>query len=340
MQKWIIAGVALALLVGSTELTAKGLRRGGNGCGTPDCGVRYQYVTEYVTVNRQVCTYEPVTTEQEVTEIECKEIRTPKKEKVTYYENELRKKKEKVTTYKMVTEKQTQKYMVCEPVTTEEEKTFTTATPKYTTTKQTGTRYMPQTKTMTKTVPVTTYSMVPVHGCQTVAVSSGCTSRPGCCRKPCDNGCVTYATVPTVSYQCVPTTTHVTQTYNVCEYVPQTYTYDVTTVSYEYSTEKRKVPVTRYQMVEKSKEVMVQVCRPVTEEVEVTYYECVKKEKEVDVVVVTYQNVEKKVKRPVTTYKPVIKTVTETVPVTRCVPVYSTPTNGCGSTAVAPGCCH
>ncbi|MFQ3591983.1 MAG: hypothetical protein SNJ82_02205, partial [Gemmataceae bacterium] len=188
------------------------------------------------------------------------------------------------------------------------------------------------------TVPVTTYTRVAVPGCQTVAIRSGCTSGYGCCNSPCNTGCVTYATVPTVSYQCVPTTTHVTQTYNVCEYVPQTYTYDVTTVSYDYTTEKKKMPVTRYQMVEKSQDVMVNVCRPVTEEVEVTYYESVKKEKEVDVVVITYQNVEKKVKRPVTTYRQVIKTVCETVPVTRCVPVYNAP--ACGGAAVVPGCCH
>jgi hypothetical protein len=247
-----------------------------------------------------------------------------------------------VTTYKMVTEKQLQKYYVCQPVTTEEEQTFTTAKPKYTTTKQTATKYVPQTKVVSQTVPVTTYTKVPVYGCQTVAVSSGCTSGFGC-KKPCNTGCVSYATVPTVSYQCVPTTTNVSYNYNVCEYVPQTYTYDVTTVSYDYITEKKKVPVTRYQNVEKSQEVMVQVCRPVTEEVEVSYCEAVKKEKEVETVVITYNTTEKKVKRPVTTYKQVIKTVTETVPVTRCVPVYTAPAYtapACGAATVAPGCCH
>jgi type 1 fimbria pilin len=95
MRKWMVAGVALTLLLASSELAARGRGKGGGHSSAPvSCGsapaVTYQYVTEYVDVTRQVCEVVPVTTEQEVTVYEVKEKRTPKKETQTWYENVLK----------------------------------------------------------------------------------------------------------------------------------------------------------------------------------------------------------------------------------------------------------
>jgi hypothetical protein len=65
--------------------------------------------------------------------------------------------------------------------------------------------------------------------------------------------------------------------------------------------------------------------------VPVQYYETVQKSREVEVTVVSHETVAKKVKQPVTTYQTVTRTVTEQVPVTRCVPVAPAP-------AVSSGC--
>src|SRR5690349_13563920 len=99
MRKWMVAAAALALLVASSDTSAKGLfkKRGGSCDSAPACdqGQAYQYVTEYVTVSRTVCEVVPVTAEVDVIEYETKEIRTPKKEKQVWYENELKTRKEK-----------------------------------------------------------------------------------------------------------------------------------------------------------------------------------------------------------------------------------------------------
>jgi len=362
MHKWMVAAVALTLLIASSDISAKGSRKGGKGCSTggASCGMDYGYgsggcstgpsvsyptVTEYVTVTRQVSESVPETKNQEFTEYETKEVRTPKKETQKWVEMVQKTKKEKVTTQELVTEKVKQKYQVTVPATKTVEQSYQVATPKHTTTKQTATRYVPQTKAVTQTVPVTTYEKIPVYGCQMVSVpSGGCGSGSQGCGQPCGapSGGYTTVSVPTVGYQCVPRTSMQTYTANVTEMVPQQYTYDVTTVSYEYKTEKRNVQVQTWETREQEQEVTVANYKPVTREVTVTYYAPEEKSKEVEVTVITYQTTPRKVTRPVTTYNVQTRTVTETVPVTRCVPVYTAPAasygSGCGPVVMPSPC--
>jgi hypothetical protein len=356
----MVQAVALALLAAGT-VQAHGGRRGhrGSSCGMysgggysnygAGCGctgasfgyasagpaqmITYQAVTEYVTVNRQVCTYEPVTTEEEYTEVTFKPNEKKEEREEVYYTQETVKKKVKQKVMRLVGEKKKMKVMVPTEVKKKVEQKWTTYERVITKEKRKGTQMVQQTRAVTQTVPVTTWERVAVPGCQTVRVRVPCPPSP--CGGPPQCGCC-YAnvTVPTVTYRCVPKTVNQTYTYNVCEYVAKPVEFEVEVCNLKPKEHKQEVEVTFCEMKEKEEEVTVNSWKEVEEEVEVAYCEMKENKRKVPVTVITYERKEEKKKRPVTTYKLVTKTVAEKVPVTRYVQVVVP----CGPSYTPPPC--
>jgi hypothetical protein len=354
----MVVGLAALMLVLAGTAEGKGLRRGRRaggcssggascgmsvgGCGAPS--VAYQAVTEWVTVTRQVCTWEPTTKDEEYTEVTFTPEEKKEQRDVEYYENVTKKKTVKQKFLKLVTEKKKEKINVAVPVTKKVEQTFVSFQPKVTTEKRTAIQLVRQTRTVTRAVPVTTYERVPVPGCRTVCVPVGG------CDTGCDTGCgrgrkggglfrrgsgcgasrgcgqaYVNVQVPTVTWQCVPRTVMVNQTFNVCEYVPQQVSFDVQVCTHERKEEKRMVDVQAWETKEQEREIDVASWQPAEQDVEVQWCELEKKTRKVDVVVVTMKRNETKKTRKVTTYNLVTKNVTEKVPVTRYVPVQAAP---------------
>jgi hypothetical protein len=327
-----LAVLSLAVLVAPVDAHGFGLRRSSS-CGTSSgcadtCGMAVSYVDQEVTaykteiktreVERDVQEWVTKEVKQEYKYYELKEVVTPRKQTVVWYESvtvrvpveydvcvpTLVTEKRKVTTYKTDYIQVPFDYVVAVPETVQEPRTVTTY------------------KCISE--PVTT--MVPV--CRTVSV-------PVC--DPC-TGCVHYVCQRVTEMQ--PCTRMVTRSVpethqvmvNVCRYHNET--------KHGTRTECRVTPVTT--------DVDVQVCKTVIEHKKGERLECQleKKSREETINVVTCERVEKTGSRMVTVgeWKTTKKKFTESYCVstpyktTVKVAVY-TPVSTCGCAPVVQGCC-
>jgi len=337
MKKLIFATL---VLVGSAVLVAPvdahGLRRSSS-CGTSSsgyadtCGMAVSYVDQEVTayrtevrtreVEREVREWVTREVKQEYKYYELKEVVTPKKQTVVWYEN--------------VTVRVPVEYDVCVPTLVNEKRQVTTFRTDYVQVPYDYLVTVPEMVQEQRTVttyrcvyePVTT--MVPV--CRTISVPV-CDPCSGCVHYVCQRVTEMQPCTRTVA-RSVPETTNVMV--NVCRYHTET--------RHGTRTECRRTPVTS--------EVEVQVCRTVIQHQKGERLECnlVQRSREEEVKVVTCERVEKTGSRMVTVGE--WKTSMRKFPESYCVsipyktvvkvPVY-TPValGGCGGCApVVQGCC-
>jgi hypothetical protein len=334
MKKLIFATLALvglAVLVAPVDAHGFGLRR--SSCNTSSgyadtCGMAVSYVDQEVTayrtevktreVEREVREWVTKEVKQDYKYYELKEVVTPTKRTVVWYENitvrvpveydvcvpTLVTEKRKVTTYKTDYVQVPYDYVVSVPEMVQEPRTVTTYKCVY--------------------EPVTT--MVPV--CRTVSVPV-CDPCTGCVHYVCQRVTEMQPCTRTVA-RSIPETTNVMV--NVCRYHSET--------KHGTRTECRVTPVTT--------DVDVQVCRTVIEHKKGERLECKleKKSREEEVNVVSCERVEKTGSRMVLVgeWKTSMKKVTESYCVTTPyqtvvkVPVY-TPVACGGCAPVVQGCC-
>jgi hypothetical protein len=328
MKKCVMLLATLGLLLCSTtSALAFGHRKAH--CAPPSeapCG--YQYVTEYRTVTKTICTYEAVTNEVEFTEHFCVPVTTTENQTQTYYEAQQRVVPQTRTVYRCEYETRKAKVAVMRPVTKNVEYSYQVCVPKYNTVKRTSTYMVPVPKVVERSYLCTVYDTVPVKKtCQVCTYTPVTTCAPAYGCGPCGSRGVvstcyvpSYKTVEYTAYQSVPRTVEKKYNVTVCEYKQESKEYNVTVCTYEYKTEKKTVPVTTCETDWVEKEFQVPVMKPHTENYNVTVCEMVSKTRTVPVTFTRYEMKTKNVKRPVTTYKPVYKTVEVKVPVTVCVP--------------------
>src|ERR1700722_12996815 len=193
MKRWVLVLATVGLL--GTGPSALGFGKRKAYC-PPPCG--YTYVTEYRTVTRNVCTYETVTTDVDVTEYYCvPETKTVDRTEVYC---ELVKKVVPMTrtVYKCEYETRKQKVCVVRPVTKDVECTYVVCVPKYRTEKRSCTYLVAVPRTEERTFTCTVYDRVPVtKTCQVTCYTPVTTCAPvSYCGKPC-GGAVSTCFVPT-----------------------------------------------------------------------------------------------------------------------------------------------
>jgi hypothetical protein len=360
-MKRLAMGVAALALLGASMGVAEAKHGGGCYPAAPVygswCGptVSYRYVTEYRQVQRTYYVCQPVTTEVETTETVATPTTREVEQRYVVYETKYENVPQKRTVWRCVWEKRQQQVYVVVPRTREVEQTYYVYQPAYRKVKQQVTVLVPKTRevereatyavceyqTSVEARQVTCYTPQPVVRTVTIAP---------CC-DPC-SPCPPPVTTATVcSYQMVPTTTtvnvpvvrpvyrNVVQKYKeyVTEYERQQREQEYTVCEMQRREVKQRVPVTTYETQVQTQEVTVPVMRPSEESYTVTVCRVVPRTVTQKVNVTEYSYSTRKVKRPVTTWQWVARTVTETVPVTTCVPVVTAPA---GPVCMPPPSCY
>jgi len=228
-----------------------------------DCGP-CQTIVGYKTEVREVTVYESA--------IEKRKIN------VTEYKTEAEKRKVTVHKVEHVKEIREVKYWECVPVTTEETREYTVYN--RVESKATGTRKVCR--------PITTEEVrkytVDVGHYESHMHEVACYSRTrGCCKKGCDDCCVTYKTVCHKVW--VPKLETREAKVKVCKYETVEEKYDYIVCNYVPEKKAEKVKVTRFQKVEKARKVEYTVCKtvPVVEEITVHVCKPITVEKIIDV---------------------------------------------------------
>jgi len=293
------------------------------------------------------------------------------KQKETYYEQVSKTMKGKHTVYRPATEKQKSTYYVSVPKTSKVEQSYYVCVPVTRTVQQAYTVAVPEVRqetrqavsTVCETVPYTENRQVVSYVPQVVAscapapcggCASSCAPAPSCSVRYVP----TVSTVSSTSYLSVPRQVVQNYTVNVCSYRNETRTQNVSYVENTTQIQKQMVDVTTYvsearettvdvvvmkpveeeytyvvcEMQPRERTVDVVVMRPAEEEYTYTVYESQARERTVDVV--SYVTKTRVVKTPVTSYTTVSRVVTESVPVTVCVPVISAPAPACPAPSV------
>jgi len=283
MKRWLLVPLAMCALVLATP-SSQGAGWGRKNCGYNDCAPA-QTIVGYKTEVREVTVYESA--------IEKRKIN------VTEYTTVAEKRNVTVHKVEKVKEVRAEKYWECVPVTTEETREYTVYN--RVESKATGTRKVCRPIT---TAEVRKYT-VDVGHFETSMHEVACYSRSrGCCKKGCDDGCVTYKTVCHKTW--VPKLETREAKVNVTRYETVEEKYDYVVCNYVPEKKAEKVKVTRFQKVEKVRnieywscrtvpvvqEITVNVCRPVTVEKVIDVRVCVPVKKKVEVKVPIYGVVE------------------------------------------------
>lgn len=333
----------------------------GGGCCAPT--VSYQCVTVYNTVSRTICETVPVTKKQEFTEVHCVPVKRTEPREETYYEQKWVDIKVKVKVCRPVTVKQKVTYVVCVPVTKDVEEKYTTTemikkkqsysynvtVPVMRTEDRSSTSVVYDCVPVTRTKTSMSYSTVPVTTCtptMTVVQCAPACGSCGSCAPPstmtvCGTSCqTTYQTVCTpvtstyTDYEQKARTVTTNYKVQVCDYKTETKTGEYDVMVCQPVVRTRTVKVTTMTTKNEEKEIDVQVMKEFDEEVPSKRCELEKKVRKYNVEITEMKTETKKVMRDVTTYETRTRVVTEKVPCTVMVPVYTCPTP-----APAPAVC-
>jgi hypothetical protein len=282
MKRWLLVPFAMCALVIATPSSQ------GAGWGRKSCdsySAPCQTIVGYKTEVREVTVYESA--------IEKRKIN------VTEYKTEAEKRKVTVHKVEKVKETRAEKFWVCEPIITEEVREYTVYN--RVESKATGVRKVCR--------PIITEEIrkytVDVGHYETHQHEVACYSRSrGCCKKGCDDGCVTYKTVCHKVW--VPKFETREAKVKVTKYETVEEKYDYIAVTCVPEKKAEKVKVTRFQKVEKVRnvdywfckttpvveEITVNVCKPITVEKIIDVRVCVPVKKKVEVKVPIYGVVE------------------------------------------------